>query len=195
MGEAKEEESLAPMAQTFPNLEHLAVHVDDGQRKAKSSYWYPLKSLTQLKSLAVMNHHGCPHSSELTAEFLWSLAEWGADGPQLTSLKYEGVMDLDLGFFRDLVDNVETLSPDAHTLSIFDWCANPARVNDVIFQQITKKWRRLKFPHLGPGCGALTDNPFLYFQDNPEGIQAGLELENLDLVCCPRIYGDDWLVP
>jgi len=191
----KEEESLAPIAQKFPNLEHLEVRVDDGQRKAKSSYWYPLKSLTQLKSLAVMNHHGFRHSGELTAEFLQSLAEWGADGPQLTSLKYEGAMDLGLGFFKDWVDKVETLSPDLHTLSIFYWFANPALVNDVIFQKITKKWRRLKFLHLGSGCGLLTDKAFLHFRDNPEGIQAGLELEKLDLVCCTGVYGDDWLVP
>lgn len=195
VSEGGSREFLEPIVEKFPRLESLTIHVGPCQRDADSSYWSALKELSQLKSIAVLNHHGHRSNGALDHKFLQSLVDWGSDGPKLTTLRYEGAMNLSLSFFEEWVDKVSTLSPDLETLCIQYWFANPALVNDAIFQKITKKWQRLRHIHLGSGCNRLSDRAFLYFGDNDDNIKAGLHLEKLALVCCTNINGNGWLEP
>uniref|UniRef100_A0A7S0A780 Uncharacterized protein n=1 Tax=Pyrodinium bahamense TaxID=73915 RepID=A0A7S0A780_9DINO len=100
---------------------------------------------------------------------------------------------MDLGTYENFVTNNRCLRPELEEFVVQYWYANPPLVNTRILQQVTKRYRKLRLLEVGSCCHSVTDAAFQYFEDNGEGLQAGLELEDLFLVCITQVEGAGWL--
>merc|ERR1711972_462357 len=122
-----------------------------------------------------------------------ALLAWGREGPKLRSFKVDGAMSLSLAVYAEFVRDNQCLAPELEEFVVQYWFANPPLVNSQLIQAITKRYRHLRLLEVGSCCHSVSDDAFKYFRENPEGIQAGLELENLFLVCITQVEGAGWL--
>lgn len=186
---------LGCLSEKFPQLQRLQVKVGSGQYDKCTSYWDPLRLLTGLQRLHIANHHGGRNGGQMKNQIFDALLSWGDEGPKLTGFLFTGAMTINLEKFAQFITSNSVLSPDLQEFAVQYWFANPPLVNTQLVQMITNRYQKLRVLELGSCCHSVTDDAFKYFADNEEGVQAGLNLERLFLVCITQVEGQKWLDP
>jgi len=192
---SKETASLEPAVKAFPNLQRLCVRFNGSfLYGVRADFWAPLKVISEsLQELHFTNHHGARSSGQINADdVLRGLLDLSG-GLKLTSFRLEGAMRLSLAMFLRFVKENQVLLPELKEFALQYWFANPPLVNDEIFLELTKRYRQLRRLEVGSCCWSLTDAAFAHFMDNADGIESGLELEDLYMVCITQVEGRDWL--
>lgn len=187
---------LQHLVEKLPQVEELKFKFHDSFFYAQpASYWAPLTNLAgTLNRLHFSNHHGGRDSGEMDADRIFeALMAWGEDAPKLLSFQLEGAMRVSLPTYASFVSNNRCLLPELEEFVVQYWFANPPLVSTEILQLITKRYQKLRLLEVGSCCWTVSDAAFKYFADNDEGIQAGLELEDLYLVCITQVEGNGWL--
>lgn len=187
---------LLCLVEKLPKLEGLTINFNGSfLYNVGADYWTPLKQLAPtLQRLHFSNHHGGRSGGQIRQENIYeAIMGWGDEGPKLLSFKVTGAMSSGaLATYLDFVRSNQTLRPDLEEFIVQYWFANPPLVNTEILQAITKRYQKLRLLEVG-SCVSLSDAAFKYFQDNEEGIQAGLELEDMGLTCIVNVEGVGWL--
>jgi hypothetical protein len=180
------QEALLSLSAKFPSLTHASVHLEG---KGSPQMWSPLMSLNTLTHLEVNVGTG------MRSALYDALMTFQEGSMQLLSFVVQGAMTNRPADTLAFVERNVVLSPFLERFTVYYTMANPAQYNDSIIKALTRRYSKLKRLEVGSCCGTVSDNAFEYFTDNPEGVQAGLELEYMYLCCVTNLRGARWLDP